>query len=137
MSQGHHILIDRDDRKSQLRTFKDGISWLKKGVPVMAFPEGMRSHDGRLMEFKKGLFALAVKTHVPIVPITISNTHIVMPAFSYFPVQSGAGKIHVHVGQPIDPEGKTESELENLVRQEFMAHLPFNQLPLVAATKSA
>jgi 1-acyl-sn-glycerol-3-phosphate acyltransferase len=128
--QGHHILIDRDDRKSQLRTFKDGIAWLNKGVPIMAFPEGMRSPDGRLMEFKKGLFSLAVKTNVPIVPITLSNTHAVMPAFSYFPVQRGAGKIHVHVGHPIVPDGKTEAELEELVRREFLAHLPNSQLPL-------
>ena len=69
----------------------------------MAFPEGMRSQDGRLMEFKKGLFSLAVKANVPIVPITLSNIHAVMPAFAYFPVQSGAGKIHVHIGAAIDP----------------------------------
>ena len=99
----------------------------------MAFPEGMRSHDGRLMEFKKGLFSLAVKANVPIVPITLSNTHAVMPTFSYFPVQSGAGKIHVHVGNPINPKGKTEAELEKLVRQEFLAHLPHCQLPLIAS----
>ena len=44
---------------------------MKKGVPLMAFPEGKRSKDGRLMEFKGGLFSMAVKTKVPIVPITI------------------------------------------------------------------
>lgn len=129
--QGHHILIDREDRKSQLRTFKDGIAWLKKGVPIMAFPEGKRSRDGRLMEFKKGIFSLAVKANVPIVPITLSSLHAVMPAYSFFPVQSGAGKIHVHVGAAINPEGKTEVELEELVRQEFLAHLPSSQLPVV------
>ena len=96
----------------------------------MAFPEGMRSPDGRLMDFKKGIFSIAFKANIPIVPITLSNTHVVMPAFSYFPVQSGAGKIHVHVGEPIHPEGKTEAELEELVRQEFLAHLPQSQLPL-------
>jgi 1-acyl-sn-glycerol-3-phosphate acyltransferase len=126
-------LIDRDDRKSQLRTFKDGLTWLQKGVPVMAFPEGMRSQDGRLMEFKKGLFSLAVKANVPIVPITLSNTHAVMPTYSFFPVQSGAGKIHVHVGTPINPDGKTEADLEALVRKEFLAHLPLSQLPLKTA----
>ena len=96
----------------------------------MAFPEGMRSKDGRLKEFKRGIFSLATKAKVPIVPITLSHTHAVMPGFAYFPVQSGRGKIHVHVGQAIDPEGRTEAELEELVRQEFMAHLPASQLPL-------
>jgi 1-acyl-sn-glycerol-3-phosphate acyltransferase len=123
-------LIDRDDRKSQLRTFKESIAWLQKGVPIMAFPEGMRSRDGRLMEFKKGLFSLAVKANVPIVPITLCHTHAIMPTYSFFPVQGGRGKVHAHVGDPIYPMGKTEMELEQLVRNEFLAHLPPDQLPL-------
>lgn len=102
----------------------------------MAFPEGMRSKDGRLQEFKRGIFSLATKANVPIVPITLSHTHAVMPAFSYFPVQSGRGKIHVHVGRAIDAEGRTEAELEELVRQEFMAHLPASQLPLPIAVSA-
>lgn len=97
----------------------------------MAFPEGMRSHDGRLRSFKKGLFSLAVKAQVPIVPITLSHTHAIMPTYSFFPVQPGSGKIHVHIGAAIDPQGRTEAELEALVRQEFLAHLPESQLPVV------
>jgi 1-acyl-sn-glycerol-3-phosphate acyltransferase len=97
----------------------------------MAFPEGMRSSDGRLIEFKKGLFSLALKANVPIVPITLSNTYAIMPMYSYFPVQSGAGKVHVHIGEPIYPSGKTEKELEQLVRNEFITHLPPCQLPLI------
>ena len=100
----------------------------------MAFPEGMRSADGRLMDFKKGIFSLATKAKVPIVPITLSNTHAVMPGYSYFPVQSGKGKIRVHVGRAIESEGRTEAELEELVRKEFLAHLPASQLPLDPAT---
>lgn len=126
---GNHILIDREDRRSQLRTFKDGIGWLKKGVPIMAFPEGMRSRDGKLMDFKGGLFSMAVKTQVPIVPITISHTHAVMPSNALFPVQTGAGKLHVHVHDPIDTTGKTEAELGALVRASFLSTLPLGQHP--------
>jgi 1-acyl-sn-glycerol-3-phosphate acyltransferase len=96
----------------------------------MAFPEGMRSHDGRLMEFKKGLFSLAVKTNVPIIPITLSHTHAVMPGFALFPIQCGAGKINVHINDAISAEGRTEAELEELVRNSFLKTLPATQLPL-------
>ena len=130
LSQGEHIIIDREDRRSQLRTFKQGITWLKKGVPVMAFPEGQRSKDGHLMSFKGGLFAMAAKTKVPIVPITLSHTHAVMPSNSFFPVQTGAGKLGVHVHDPIDTEGKSEAELEELVRSAFLQTLPLEQHPL-------
>jgi 1-acyl-sn-glycerol-3-phosphate acyltransferase len=135
---GQHILIDREDRRSQLKTFKEGMSYLRdKHVSLMAFPEGKRSKDGRLMEFKRGLFSLAAKAHVPIIPITISHTSDVMPSNSYFPVQSGRGKIHVHIGEAIHPEGKTEGEMEALVRAEFLAHLPASQRPLVVAQDDA
>jgi hypothetical protein len=123
-------LLDREDRRSQLRTFKEGMQWLKSGVPIMAFPEGKRSPDGRLTTFKGGIFSMAVKAQVPIIPLTICNTHAVMPSFSLFPIQQGAGKLHVHVHNAIETQGKTESELADLVREAFLAHLPYDQLPL-------
>jgi len=130
LSGGRHIAIDRTDRRSQIRTFKEGITWLKKGVPIMAFPEGKRSEDGRLMEFKGGIFAMAVKTNSPIVPITISNTHAIMPSNALFPVQDGTGKLHVHVHAPIPTIGKTEAELSESVRQALLSKLPLSQHPL-------
>ena len=130
ITQGEHILIDRDDRRSQLKTFKEGLGYLKKGVPIMAFPEGQRSKDGHLKDFKGGLFLMAVKTGVPIVPITLSHTHAVMPSNSFFPVQSGSGKLHVHVHEEIDTTGKTEDELVELVRNAFIDKLPPEQRPL-------
>lgn len=130
--KGEHILIDREDRRSQLKTFKEAINYLKKGVPIMAFPEGQRSKDGHLMEFKGGLFAMATKTNVPIVPITLSHTHSVMPSNALFPVQAGAGKLHVHVHEAIDAQGKSEAELADLVRASFLKTLPLEQHPLEA-----
>uniref|UniRef100_A0A7S1G1K2 Phospholipid/glycerol acyltransferase domain-containing protein n=1 Tax=Corethron hystrix TaxID=216773 RepID=A0A7S1G1K2_9STRA len=84
---GKHILIDREDRRSQLRTFKEGVAWLKSGVPLMAFPEGTRSDDGHLQDFKGGIFSMAVKVGVPVVPVTITHAHAVMPSNALFPFQ--------------------------------------------------
>ena len=73
---------------------------------------------------------MAVKTGVPIVPITLSHTHAVMPSNSFFPVQSGSGKLHVHVHDEIDTTGKSEDELVELVREAFVGTLPLEQRPL-------
>jgi 1-acyl-sn-glycerol-3-phosphate acyltransferase len=110
------------------------MAWLNKGVPLMAFPEGKRSKDGRLMDFKKGLFSMAVKANVPIIPITISHTHAVMPSYSLFPIQNGINKIHLHINEPISSTGRTEAELEQLVRNVFLNTLPECQLPLGAGS---
>ncbi len=97
----------------------------------MAFPEGKRSDDGRLMSFKGGIFSMAVKAKVPIVPLSIANTHAVMPANSLMPFQAGEGKLHIHVHPPIDAEGKSEEELSELVRTALLSKMPLDQHPLV------
>lgn len=127
---GKHILIERDDRRSQLRTFKDGCNWLSNGVSVMAFPEGKRSDTGRLMEFKGGIFSMAVRSKVPIVPITIANAHAVMPRNALLPVQNGDKKLAVYVHPAIDVEGKTEEEISDLAREAILSKLPLDQQPL-------
>merc|ERR1711957_314963 len=129
LSGGNHILIDREDKRSQLKTFRDSVKYLKNGVPLFVFPEGMRSKSGRLLDFKGGMFAIARKTEVPIIPLSISHSYAVWPAYALLPSQRGAKKLHVHVHDPIETEGKTEEELEELVLQAFLDNLPNVQLP--------
>lgn len=135
LTGGRHILIDRDDKRSQLRSFKQSIKCIKNGVPIVAFPEGKRSQDGKLMDFKGGLFAIAVKTGVPIVPISLSHTHAVMPSTSLFPVQPGSGKLHVHVHPAIEVEGKTDADLAKIVRAALLETLPKYQHPFKVAAQ--
>lgn len=97
----------------------------------MAFPEGQRSKSGRLMEFKGGIFSIAKRMNVPIVPISLSHTHAIMPSNALFPVQSGRGKLGVHVHEAIDTTDKTEAELEVLVREALLSAMPRDQHPLV------
>ncbi|KAL3769383.1 hypothetical protein ACHAWU_008792, partial [Discostella pseudostelligera] len=127
---GEHVLIDRTDKRSQLRTFKQAITYLKNGIPIMAFPEGARSPDGRLMPFKGGIFSMAVKAKVPIVPLSLSNTHAVFPSLGFLPVQSGRDKLRVYVHDPIDVEGKSEEEIALEVRRALLRELPLDQHPL-------
>ena len=99
----------------------------------MAFPEGQRSQDGRLIDFKGGLFSMAVKTGVPIVPLSLSHTNAVFPSNALFPVQQGAGKLHVHVHSPIESKGRSDAELAELVRKAFLSELPLDHLPIEMA----
>jgi len=128
---GEHVLIDRTNKRSQLRTFRQAITYLKNGVPIMAFPEGARSPTGRLMPFKGGIFSMATKANVPIVPLSLANTHAVMPTAGFLPVQSGKGKLRVFVHDPISVEGKSEEQISKEVREALLSQLPLDQHPLL------
>ncbi|SKC85446.1 lysophospholipid acyltransferase family protein [Maledivibacter halophilus] len=73
------VFIDRSDIRQSLRAIKKGIELLKKGYSFVIFPEGTRSKDGNLMEFKPGSLKMAIKAKVPIVPVTIKGANKIMP----------------------------------------------------------
>jgi 1-acyl-sn-glycerol-3-phosphate acyltransferase len=52
---------------------------LRQGINMTIYVEGHRSFDGKLLPFKKGPFYLAMECGVPVVPVTISGSHYVMP----------------------------------------------------------
>ncbi|MCT4563419.1 MAG: 1-acyl-sn-glycerol-3-phosphate acyltransferase [Maledivibacter sp.] len=78
------IFIDRSDVRQSLRAIKEGIKLLKNGYSLVIFPEGTRSKDGNLMEFKQGSLKLATKSGVPIMPVTINGTKDIMTRGTLF-----------------------------------------------------
>ncbi|KAI4380078.1 hypothetical protein MLD38_006306 [Melastoma candidum] len=74
------VPLKRMDSRSQLECLKQCMHLIQNGASVCVFPEGTRSKDGKLGEFKKGAFTIAAKTKVPVVPITLIGTGRIMPA---------------------------------------------------------
>ncbi len=71
------VLIDRDDVKSQMKSLRQFVNIIKDGYNAIIFPEGTRSKDGKLNEFKAGSFRIAQKAKCKIVPITLYQNHLV------------------------------------------------------------
>jgi long-chain acyl-CoA synthetase len=71
---------------------------LKRGGSLSVFPEGGRSHDGNLMEFKKGVGILAVELGVPVIPVCISGAFESLPRSAAVPKMK---KITVTFGEPL------------------------------------
>ncbi|XP_030459007.1 1-acyl-sn-glycerol-3-phosphate acyltransferase BAT2, chloroplastic [Syzygium oleosum] len=94
------IPLKRMDSRSQLECFKRCMDLIKKGASVFFFPEGTRSRDGKLGDFKKGAFSVAAKTRVPVVPMTLIGTGKIMPAGHEGIVNSGSVKVVIH--KPIE-----------------------------------
>lgn len=74
-----YIALRRGDRKSVARMAEDCRYWLRRGMPVMMYPEGTRSPDGEIKEFNKGAFTLAVEENCPVFPIVIDGTADALP----------------------------------------------------------
>lgn len=72
------VFMDRDNPRESIRAIKAGTNLLKEGYSLVLFPEGTRSRDGNLGEFKAGGLRLATKSKVDIVPITINGTKDIM-----------------------------------------------------------
>jgi len=95
-----HLMLKRTDRRSQMQVLKDCVALLKAGGSVLLFPEGTRSRDGVMGEFKKGAFSIAVKAGVPVVPVTLVGTGDLMPET----LELNPGTIRIVVHPPLHSE---------------------------------
>lgn len=69
------LFLDRNDMRQSLKVILEGIKLLKNGYNMVIFPEGTRSKGKKMGTFKKGSLKLAIKSGVPIVPITIDGSY--------------------------------------------------------------
>jgi len=70
---------------------------------IVIFPEGRRSLDGRLGEFKKGAFVLAIRAGLPVVPVVCRGTRRLMPRGSRLAVRPG--DVEIVITSPILTKG--------------------------------
>ncbi len=68
------IAIDRENKKSLVKLFKDAKDRLKKGRVIAIFPEGTRSNGKRLLKFKAGAKLLAQKLDLKVQPAVFIGT---------------------------------------------------------------
>ena len=114
MAKRNNIIIMREDEEI-VDSIKRMASVLKKGRNVLIFPEGTRSRDGSLSEFKQTFTLLACEINVPVVPVAIDGAFEAFPRNRKFP--HPFKKINVSYLPPISPEGKTREELAAAVKE--------------------
>lgn len=112
-----HIAVERENPTKARESLEAAAERIKNGTSVAVFPEGTRSYDGVMRTFKKGSFRLAIKAETPVVPMTITDSHLVMKR----------GEVTVHprtvklvIDQPIPVAGWSEDragELAERVRE--------------------
>ena len=115
------IPMDRRDREAAARSYRSAAGVVRGGRSVIVFVEGTRSRDGRLSEFKKGGFVLAIEAGVPLVPVYLRGTHAAMPRGSLWLRRRPVALV---AGEPIPTAGLTYDDRGTLlarVREWFLA----------------
>jgi 1-acyl-sn-glycerol-3-phosphate acyltransferase len=106
-----HMPIHRDNPRRAARSLLEAAGHVREGTPVFVFPEGGRSRDGRLGEFKAGTFLLAIKAGVPVVPMTIRGTREALPMNSW---NIRAADVELILHEPIPAEAMRAGRAEEL-----------------------
>src|SRR6266481_6956438 len=116
------VPVDRGNRDAGIAAVRAAAEVVKQGIHMTIYVEGHRSFDGKLLPFKKGPFYLAEECAVPVVPVTISGSHYVMPK-GRFAIKPGTVTLTFH--PPIEPEefGSREDLMER-VRRAIDSGLP-------------
>jgi 1-acyl-sn-glycerol-3-phosphate acyltransferase len=101
MAAAGYISIDRQGTRETVEAMNQAAQRIREGMSVVIFPEGSRSPDGSIQPFKKGGFTLAMKSQVPIIPVSITGSREIMPKDR---LTASSGEIRIKIGSPIETE---------------------------------
>lgn len=103
LARAGHIPVYRGDPRAAVKTMSRAAEVIQqKRVSLLVFPEGGRTHDGKLRDFKEGAAYIAIKAGVPIVPVALIGTRAVLP---YGSGQIQRGAVQLKIDDPIPTAG--------------------------------
>ncbi len=100
--------------EADMRAIRDIVDRLGQQRAVVMFPEGTRSADGMVKEFKNGFVLIARKAKAAIVPAAIDGTFEAWPRQKKFP---RLGKVRIIYGEPIPAEQVKAMDKEQLLKK--------------------
>ena len=127
------IPLRRGDSASTKDAMKQCAQWLQRGVPVIFFPEGTRSPDGKMGAFKDGAFRLALDSGAQIIPIAVCGTRKALPKHSW---KFGFTRALVAVGTPIPTAGRSAGEMD-VIKAEARAQIEAMRAKMLPHTSAA
>ena len=123
MQNSQTIMIDvNQDLKASMQ--KSTVP-LKNGQNLVIFPEGARSRDRELLEFKKFFAILSIELNIPVVPVVLDGTFESMPAGKLFPRPS---RVIIKYLDPIYPKGLSYDALAAKVKEAIHEEMIKNPL---------
>ncbi|MEU9748876.1 MULTISPECIES: lysophospholipid acyltransferase family protein [Streptomyces] len=93
------IPVDRSGKEAGKAAIREGLGVLGKGELLGIYPEGTRSHDGRLYKGKVGVAVMAIRGQVPVVPCAMVGTFEIQPPGQKIP---NIRRVTIRFGEPLD-----------------------------------
>ncbi|CAL9320970.1 lysophospholipid acyltransferase family protein [Streptomyces sp. SudanB182_2057] len=93
------IPVDRSGKEAGQAALREGLGVLRRGELLGIYPEGTRSHDGRLYKGKVGVAVLALTAGVPVVPCAMIGTFEAQPPGRVVP---RVRPVTIRFGEPLD-----------------------------------
>ncbi len=112
------LFLDRENPRAGLQTILKAAEYIQDGISIVIFPEGTRSKDGTLGEFKEGSFKIATKAKCPVVPMGIIGTPDVFE--KHTPWMKPA-KVTINFGKPVSTAEMSRPEMKalpSMIREE-------------------
>ncbi|HUI85168.1 MAG TPA: lysophospholipid acyltransferase family protein [Candidatus Binatia bacterium] len=114
LKRSGQIPIVVGDPHASLRSLNRAGDALRRGMPLVVFPEGGRSRTGELQEFMGGAFYAAIRAQAPVVPMAIVGTYEMLPMNSFHVIP---GEAVLTIGEPIPTAGLRVRDTGRLARQ--------------------
>ena len=103
LKRAGNVSVPLDEPRAALRVLSAaGKAMREQGLSMLVFPEGGRSEDGELQEFKDGAAYLAIKGGVSVVPIALIGVRDILPMHSHY---IRPGRVTLRIGDPIPTVG--------------------------------
>jgi 1-acyl-sn-glycerol-3-phosphate acyltransferase len=108
------VPIDRVNIRDAMRSLDKAAVKIKKGLSVVIYPEGTRTKNGSVDEFRRGMFFLADRSEADIIPVSLSGTFELMPIGSR---KVKSGTVNMVIGKPVRYRKDKEllSKIRNIV----------------------
>lgn len=111
LKRSKQVCVDQQNPSRSIGQIKSALRTLKAGMPLVIFPEGGRTPDGRVQPFLPGAFFLAIKAEIDIVPIALRGMYELLPMNTY---HIKPRQLEMRIGKPISTAGLDMKDMEQL-----------------------
>lgn len=119
-----HIFLDRANRQAAIRELEQVKERMLPGTSILFFPEGTRSRNGQLQDFKMGAFRMAQDLDLPVLPVTIRGANAILTPDG-MDLHPGRAEMIIHPPIPVEEVRQLPAEaLRDRARAQIAAALP-------------